>query len=77
MQSATLDLPMAKKKAGRPATSTRDDVVVKIDRGIVAKARFVAENRKIPLAEYLSEALRSIVARDFDKAARGNDPAGS
>jgi hypothetical protein len=71
MQTATLGSLMTKKKAGRPATSTRDDVVVKIDRGIVAKARFVAENRKIPLAEYLTEALRSIVGRDFDKAARG------
>jgi hypothetical protein len=47
--------------------------VVKIDRGIVAKARFVAENRKIPLAEYLTEALRAIVGRDFERAARGID----
>jgi hypothetical protein len=77
MQTATLDPPMAKKKAGRPATSTRDDVTVKIDRGIVAKARFVADSRQVPLAEYLSESLRSIVGRDFDKAARGIDPAGS
>jgi hypothetical protein len=73
MQTATLDSPMAKKKAGRPATSTRDDVVVKIDRSIAAKARFVAENRKIPMAEYLSEALRSVVGRDFDKAAKGQE----
>ena len=68
--STTLDRPMA-KKAGRPATSTRDDVAVKIDRVLAAKARFVAENRKISLAEYLTEALRGTVTRDFDKAARG------
>jgi hypothetical protein len=63
---------MAKHKgAGRPATSTRDDVVVKIDRGVAAQARYVADNRKISLAEYLTEALRANVKRDFDRAARG------
>jgi hypothetical protein len=62
---------MDKRKAGRPATSTRDDVVVKIDRGVVAQARYVADSRKIPLAEYLTEALRGVVRRDFDRAARG------
>jgi hypothetical protein len=71
MHITTLDRPMAKKKAGRPATSTRDDVVVKIDRSVVAQARFVAETRKIPLAEYLTEALRVVVRRDFDKTAKG------
>jgi hypothetical protein len=69
MKTAVLDAPMAtKKKAGRPATSTRDDIVVKVDRGIVAKARYVAESRRIPLAEYLSELLRPVVGRDFDRA---------
>jgi hypothetical protein len=63
---------MAKQnKAGRPATSTRDDIAVKIDRGVVAQARYVADSRKIPLAEYLTEALRAIVRKDFDRAARG------
>jgi hypothetical protein len=63
---------MAKqKRAGRPATSTRDDVVVKIDRGVAAQARYVADNRKITMAEYLTEALRAVVKRDFDRAARG------
>jgi hypothetical protein len=79
MQSSTaiLDLPMPKqKKAGRPATSTRDDVVVKIDRGIVAKARYVADTRGIPLAEYLSEALRPVVGRDFDRTVRGSEAEG-
>jgi len=71
MQTLTLEPPMAKRrKAGRPATSTRDDVVVKLDRAIVAKARYVAESKRVPLAEYLSEALRPIVGKDFERTAR-------
>ena len=69
MTTAMLDALMAKtKKAGRPATSNRDDVVVKVDRGVIAKARYVADSRRIPLAEYLSEVLRPTVGRDFDRA---------
>jgi hypothetical protein len=45
--------------------------VVKVDRAVVAQARYVAESRNIPLAEYLTETLRAIVRRDFDRAARG------
>ncbi len=66
---------MAKqRKPGRPATSTRDDVAVKIDRAVVAMARFVADNKKPrqSLAEYLSEALRPIVSKEFDQAAARN-----
>jgi hypothetical protein len=44
-------------------------VAVKIDRGIVARARYVADIRGISLAEYLSEAVRATVDRDFSKAA--------
>jgi len=62
-----------RKKAGRPATSTRDDVAVKIDRGVKAKAQYVADNRRLALAEYLSEALRPIVGKDFERAARTAD----
>jgi hypothetical protein len=71
--SATLDRPMAKKRTGRPKTSTRDDVVARIDRGVIARARYVAETRKIPLAEYLSEILRPVVLRDFDKTTKQGD----
>lgn len=67
MATALVDSPMKQKKAGRPATSTRDDVVVKVDRGVIAKARYVADNRRIPLAEYLSEVLRPTVGKDFDR----------
>jgi len=77
MQTAILDAPMAKqRKAGRPATSTRDDVVVKLDRAVAAKARYVAENKRIPLAEYLSEALRPIVGKDFDRSAHAGSKQG-
>ena len=54
--------------AGRPR-SGRDDVAVKLDRGIVARARYVADLRGVTLAEYLSEAVRAIVDRDFGKVA--------
>lgn len=59
-----LDQPMA-KKAGRPKSSERDDIVVKLDREVAAQARYVADKRRVPLAEYLTSALRPVVARDF------------
>lgn len=55
--------------AGRPKTD-RDDMSVKMDRAIVARARFVAELRGITLAEYLTEAVRPIVEKDFEKASK-------
>jgi hypothetical protein len=60
---------MARKKMGRP-TSDRNDVAVKMDRRIVAKARYVAEQREITLAEYLSEIVRPVVDKDFEKATK-------
>src|SRR5262249_2785364 len=72
MQSTTLETTMGRpKKAGRPATSSREDIVVKIDRGVAAQARYVAESRKISLAEYLTEIRRGVVKRDFERAAKG------
>jgi hypothetical protein len=67
-----LDRQMTKKRMGRPKTSTRDDVVARIDRGVIAKARYVAETRRLPLAEYLSEILRPVVLKDFEKATKVN-----
>jgi hypothetical protein len=57
------------KKTGRPATSDRDDIVVKLDRAVAAQARYIAETRGVPLAEYLTSALRPVVAKDFQKVA--------
>jgi len=77
--SATLGREMAKAKRkagqpatsagkmGRPATSTRDDVAVKVDREVVGQAKIVAWDRGISLAEYITETLRSAVGRDFDR----------
>jgi hypothetical protein len=62
---------MAKKKMGRPVTSDRDDATCKVDRLVLAKARFIAEKRGQSLAEYLTETLRPVVDGDFDKASRG------
>ena len=45
-------------------------MTVKMDRAIVARARFVADLRGLTLTEYLSEAIRPIVDRDFAKAAK-------
>lgn len=59
----------ARPGAGRPR-SGRDDVTVKLDRGVAARARYVAELRGLTLAEYLSEAARPVVDRDFAEAAK-------
>lgn len=53
-----LDEPMAKAK--------RDDRVVKVDRAVVTRAEFVALSRGQTLAEYISEALRPTVDRDYE-----------
>ena len=58
--------------SGRPK-GERDDITVKLERSIVARARYVADIRGITLAEYLSESLRPVVDRDFAKAAKGTD----
>ena len=63
--TGTLETIMA-KPIGRPPKSTRDDVVARIDRVVIAHARFVADSRKIPLAQYLSEVLRPTVMKDFE-----------
>jgi hypothetical protein len=50
--------------AGRPR-SDRDDVAVKFDRAVAARARYVAEMKGLSMAEYLTEAARATVDRDF------------
>jgi hypothetical protein len=58
--------PMAKTK-DQSKRSSRDDMTVKIDRGVGSKAKMVAAARKITLAQYLTELTRSLVDRDFAK----------
>ena len=48
---------MAKKRVGRPPTSERNDIVVKLDRSVAAQARYIAETRGVSMAEYLTAAL--------------------
>jgi hypothetical protein len=66
MQATTVERnTMAKKKAGRPKTSDRDDVAVKVARATVNKARRVAEHKGITLAELLTELLQGPVDRAY------------
>ncbi len=55
--------PMARLKGGK--RSERDDVVVKVDRVVVEKAKLVALRRRITLAELLSETLRAPIERAY------------
>jgi hypothetical protein len=62
---------MARK--GRPKTSTRDDVTVRLDRTIADKARRIAYARGIPIAEYLTGLLRKPVERDHERLGRKSE----
>lgn len=68
----------ARPGAGRPKTSDRDDVVLKADRIVVARSRYLAELRNMTLAEYATEALRLLSDRDWAKEEKkkkeGGDP---
>jgi hypothetical protein len=64
---------MAKKKMGRPKTSTRDDVSIKYDRVLARRAKAVADSRRISMAEYLSEMTRPVVDGDYAKLLRELD----
>ena len=63
-------MSVAAKKIGRPITSNRDDVPVRIDREVKAKAEYVASKRRITIAEYITEIVKPAVAKDFDQAVR-------
>lgn len=55
MQAAVMSRPKSK----------RNDVAVKIDASVAHKAKMVAANRSITLAEYLTSVLKDKVAFDF------------
>lgn len=48
----------------------RNDSSVKIESGIVRKARLITDFRDATLAEYLSDLLRPLVERDYDQFKR-------
>jgi hypothetical protein len=54
--------------SGRPKTTDREDIAVKLNRDVAAMARYVAEVRRITLAQYLSEITDGPVRRDFKAA---------
>ena len=78
------DTTMAKKRLGRPKTSDRNDVSIKFDKVLAAKARLISLGRGVSMAEYLSEMARSGIDRDYAKLlrelegreSRGENPVG-
>lgn len=58
---------MAKKKNSGSEPPTK---AVKIDRSLAGKAQMIATDRGVPLADYLSETIRSAVERDWAKMVR-------
>jgi hypothetical protein len=70
--------PVAKKSghggeragAGRPKAA-RDDISVKIDRAVAAKAMYLARLRGQTLAEFLTEKVRPDIEREFQKSSQG------
>lgn len=68
---------MSTVTAKRPMVK-RNDTAAKVDAQIVRDAKIVAAYRDITLAEYLSELLRPLVARDLkheqQKRMQSDDP---
>jgi hypothetical protein len=58
------------KARGRPKRSERDDVTVKLDRALVAKAKLIAAHRGSNVAELLSELLRAPIDRAYAQMVR-------
>lgn len=62
---------------GRPKTSERDDVTVRLDRGLISKAKVLAADESLSLAEYLSDMLRPSIDRAYAKLVKKIDEATS
>jgi predicted HicB family RNase H-like nuclease len=67
MQQATAEATMAKKKSDGAEPPTK---AVKIDRALATKAQMIATDRGISLADYISDALRGAVEKDWGKMIR-------
>jgi len=61
--------PMAKRR-GRPKTSERDDVTVRIDRGVARRLKAVADYRSTSVAELLTDIARGPADRMFAQMLR-------
>lgn len=74
MQSETGDLAVvdkprhggARKGAGRPKAE-RPDKAVKIDRSLADMAFVIAKYRGVTISEYLTDAFRAVISRDYTK----------
>jgi hypothetical protein len=60
---------VARKKAPAREVAARTSAI-KVDTGIVRKARTIAEDKGIDLSEYVSDVLRVAIARDWDRIMR-------
>jgi hypothetical protein len=69
MTSTTKAKSMAKRR-GRPEKPGGEGTVVRMASDLVAKAKYLAAQRGIPLSDYLSELLRPVIEREFRKAGR-------
>jgi hypothetical protein len=61
--SATGESVVAKNKSESGLKTTP----VKIDTGLVRKAKTIAEDKGVDLSEYVSGLIRGAIARDWDK----------
>jgi hypothetical protein len=64
---------MAKKKTGEDLKLG----AVKIERDIITRAKMIAADRGMPLAGYLSEALRGVVDKDWVRMVKRAEEGGS
>lgn len=60
---------MAKKKAGRPKTSTGSGPTVRIESDIMSMIRYIAARKGLTAAKLASDLIRPAVEREFAKAA--------
>lgn len=67
MSPVAKPLPMKKPK-GRPKNPYGEGTAVRLDSGLVSKARYVCAQKNITMTEYISEMIRSKVDKDFLKA---------
>jgi predicted HicB family RNase H-like nuclease len=58
------------RKRGRPKTSDRHDVTVRIDHRIAARAHYVAKSRGVSIAALLSDMLEQPINRAFADAGK-------
>jgi hypothetical protein len=65
-----MELLVMPKPKGRPKTSERDDVTVKIDRALVGMAKLIATRQGTTVAELLSEMLKAPLDRAYGQMLR-------